>query len=101
MERESAANGRNTNRQETRLRDRQPSGLRHRRVSRIVVIRDNHIASIVAPEQKNADQSLVIPSLGERLKQTETLKGQSCRPKCTERPPQKFSACHCHVCLLS
>src|SRR4029434_7789333 len=76
------------------------SVLPYRSIRRVVIIGDNHVAAVIAAEQKNAHQSLVISRLRQRLQKTKTLTGQDCCAKRGAGSTDKRSPCECHVRLL-
>src|SRR5712691_6641203 len=86
--------------QEVGLRYRESGVLPYGRICRVVIIRDNHVATVIATEQKNAHQSPVISRLRQRLQETKTLKGQDYCAKRGEGSTYKRSPCECHVTLL-
>ena len=50
-------------------------------IIRVPIKWDHHIAAVVAAEEKDTDERLVIPRLGEGVKQAETFKGKGCGAK--------------------
>src|SRR5215475_11213927 len=100
MECQLAPQTRDVHGQETGLWYRETRVLPYRSIRRVVIIGDNHVAAVIAAEQKNAHQSLVISRLRQRLQQTKTLKGQDCCAKRGKGSIDKRSPCECHVTLL-
>src|SRR6266581_4873698 len=100
MERKLAPQTRDIDGQETGLWYGEPSVLPYCSIRRVVVIGDKHVATVIASEQKDAHQSLVISRLRQRLQETKTLKSQDCCAKRGEGSTDKRSPCECHVMLL-
>src|SRR4051812_24000345 len=86
MKPKSAANARDSNLQQTRLRQCNSGGLPRISVTCIIIVRHDRVAAVITAKEKNAHESLVIVRLGERLQQTETLEGQCGRAECSKRP---------------
>src|SRR6266581_7224993 len=100
MERQLAPKTRDVDGQETGLWYGEPSVLPYGSIRRVVVIGDKHVATVVAAEQKDAHQSLVISRLRQRLQEAKTLQSQDCCAKRGEGSTDKRSPCECHVTLL-
>src|SRR5205814_86253 len=100
MQPESAAETGDVDRQQAGLRYRQPTRLSRGRIGRVVVIRDDHVAAVVAAEEEDADQGSVIRRLGQGVEQAEALERQGCGAEGAERSTQKFSAGNGHGQLL-
>src|SRR4029453_2098245 len=100
MECQLAPQTRDIDGQEAGLWYCETSVLPYRSIRRVVIIGDNHVAAVIAAEQKNAHQSLVISRLRQRLQKTKTLKGQGCCAKRGKGSTDQRSPCECHVPLL-
>src|SRR5262249_32560221 len=100
MERQLAPKTRDGNGQESGLWYCESRVLPYRSIRRVVIIGDKHVAAVIAAEQKDAHQRLVISRLPQRLEQANTLKSQDCCANRGEGSTDKRSPCECHVTLL-